>query len=229
MIGPVSAGLGTASGRESPNDAAPAPATDGFDEAAVLVEVAAALAPAGPNTGAARGPKALLADLIQGFDKARRLGREVHRVFAAVKTRLQTFALDLVRERTEALKEWATVSTLLGKTPKAIAEEAEGLARQAKRGAGRTQKAMLREQRLDPFDSLAARIARFRRFDETLGAIARGLRITGFIHRADAETRREDEEARRSEAQVGRSISGMRRLGADPGRYAEPPKLDLWI
>ncbi|MDP6707414.1 MAG: hypothetical protein QF893_13805 [Alphaproteobacteria bacterium] len=229
MIGPVSAGLGAATGRESPNDAASAPAADGFDEAAVLVEVAAALAPDGQSARAERGPKALLADLIQGFDAARRLGREVHRVFAAVKTRVQTFALDLVRQWGEGLKERATALTLLGKTPKAVAEEAEGLARRAERRADGTQKAMLREQRLDPLDSLATRIDRFRRLDETLGAIARGLRITGFVHRADAETRREEEEARRSEARVARSISGMRRLGADPGRYGEPPNLDLRI
>jgi hypothetical protein len=117
----------------------------------------------------------------------------------------------------------------LGKTPDTVAEEAESLARQTADKAGRTQDALLREQRLGPLSGLAQRIARFRRLDETLDAIAGALRIASFIHRADTESREEEEAAAESENRVEGSLRTIDGLKSDPERYLEPSGIDLTV
>ncbi len=231
MVSLIPSGLGsfTTSPPRLPGGNVETPATSGFDEAAVLVDVQAALRPEAPAAAGTLSPKGLLASLIDGFATAARADRALNRVFAAINTRVQTSALDFLQRRSEALQQSATILTLLGKTPDSVAEEAESLARQADDKAGKTQNAMLREQRLGPLSSLAERIARFRRLDETLDGITSALRITSFIHRADAEGREDDEAAGRSENRVERSLRDIEDLKSDLDRYRDPPTLNLTV
>ncbi len=231
MIGPIQSDLSSYTGTlpRLPDGSADGPAASGFDEVAVLVEVQAALRPETPAANRTLSPKRLLSSLIEGLATARRTGRDLNRVFAAIDTRVQASALDFLAERAAALREGATILTLLGKTPDTVAEEAESLARQTEDKAGRTQDAMLREQRLGPLSSLAQRISRFRRLDETLDAITGAIRITSFIHRADTESREEEDAAAKSENRIERSLRTIDDLGSDPERYLEPPKINLTV
>lgn len=232
MVEPITSGVVPRSPTIEPRlHAANKPAApSGFDEVAVRVELKAALRPlpAGERT-----PRQILAGLMQGFARTERTGQVIQHAFQAIRSKVQAFGLDLTAKRAQGLQQAAAYQTLLGGTSGSFADEAENLAKQAKRQAGKTQASMLRENRLaDPARPDAGagnRYARFRWLDGTIDKISLALKLTSIVHRFNAQNRAEDQEAAGSQNRVERSLRDMDKLRSDPERYLERPRLDLKI